>query len=147
VVTIKLILNDCTTNEIIDYLLTQEGIIDVKRKEIDYVHELEIKHNDKITPSIVLKFVNLFQNNTYSILLEFDKETKENVNKFSYVVDDLCCDYCYMNLVEELFENKYIKSVKSNYNITTPAVNIEFIIEYNHEYSKEDIIKFIEERK
>ena len=102
---------------------------------------------DKITPSIILKFVNLFQNNTYSILLEFDKETKENVNKFSYVVDDLCCEYCYMNLVEELFENKYIKSVKSNYNITTPAVNIEFIIEYNHEYSKEDIIKFIEERK
>ena len=58
-------------------------------------------------------------------------QEEKNLLKFKtlkYTIDDMCCDYCYRGLVMDLFENKKIKSVKSNYNYKMLAFNIEFII-------------------
>ena len=58
----------------------------------------------------------------------------------------MCCDYCYRNLVMDLFENERIKSVKSNYDYNKPAFNIEFEIKYDEKYSEKELIEYIKEK-
>lgn len=58
----------------------------------------------------------------------------------------MCCKYCYMGLVVNLFENDRIKSIKSNFDFAKPVFNIEFIIEYDEEYKDEDIVIYIKEK-
>lgn len=142
----KLVSDDFINKEIKEYLLTQEGIIDVELNENHNLTTLDIKYNENITPNIILKYIELFQNRQYSILFEFDKNTKGNFNILEYVIDDMCCDYCYRRLVTDLFENEHIKSVKSNFNYQMPAYNIKFIIEYDNDYTEEELIKYIKEK-
>ena len=42
-----------------------------------------------------------------------------------------------------LFENKKVKSVKSNFDHTMPAFNIEFVIEYDETYTEKNLINYI----
>ena len=142
----KLILDDNITKELTEYLLTLEGIISVNPSEKNNLTVLDIKHNEKTTPDIIMKYIELFQKNKYSILFEFDKETVGNYKVLKYTVDDMCCDYCYRGLVMDLYENKNIKSVKSNYEYNRPAYNIEFTIEYDDNYKEDELIKYIKEK-
>ena len=137
---------DGTTNpELKDFLLSQEGIINVEIDYDDHFTKLNISFNEKTSPSIIMKFIDLFEKNNYSSLVEFDKEYKGQTKILKYVVDDMCCEYCYMGLVMDLFENDKIKSVKSNFDFKMPAFNIEFTIEYDEKYKEEDLIKYIKE--
>ena len=142
----KLVSDDYINKEIKEYLLTQDGIIDVELNEDHNLTILDIKYNENINHNIILKYIELFQNRQYSILFEFDKNTKGNFNVLEYVIDDMCCDYCYRRLVTDLFENEHIKSVKSNFNYQMPAYNIKFIIEYDNDYTEEELIKYIKEK-
>lgn len=143
----KVLLDTNIKKEIIEYLLTQEGIEEVKINEIDLFEELEIKYNDKITPIIIMKYIDLFQNNKFSTMISFDKEIEKEHKTLKYVVDDMCCEYCYMGLVRELFDNKNVYAIKSNFDMKYPLYNVEFEIKYDINYLEEDLIKFIEENK
>ena len=142
----KLFLDDSISEELKEYLLTQEGIIDVSSSDNNNLTILDIKHNEKITPNIIMKYIELFQKNKYSILFEFDKETSGNYKTIKYTIEDMCCDYCYRGLVMDLFENDSVKSVKSNYNYNKPAYNIEFIIEYDEKYKEKELIDYIKDK-
>ncbi len=141
----KLILDDLINEELKDYLLTQIGITDVEFNKENRLTTLDIKYNEKTTPWIIMKYIELFQKNEYSILFGFDKSTIGDFKVLKYTIDDMCCDYCYRKLVMDLFENENIKSVKSNFDFNIPAFNIEFIIEYDEKYKEEDLIKYIKE--
>ena len=132
--------------EIKDFLLTQEGITNVEIDYDDYFIKLDIKFNEKTNPNIVMKYIELFEKYKYSNLLEFNKEYQGKTKILKYIVDDMCCEYCYMGLVMDLFENDKIKSVKSNFDFKMPAFNIEFTIEYDEGYKKEELIKYIKEK-
>lgn len=144
----ELTLNDYISDELKDYLLMQNGIIDVVITRINdkYLTKLNIKYNNKTTPEIIMKFIELFQNNKYSILFDFDKGTIGNYKKLQYTIGDMCCHYCYEGLVMDLFENNKIKSVKSNFEFKMPALNIEFIIEYSEDFSEQELIEYINEK-
>ena len=144
----KLTLNDYISDELKDYLLMQNGIIDVviTRTNDKYLTKLNIKYNNKTTPEIIMKYIELFQNNKYSILFDFDKGTIGNYRKLQYTIGDMCCHYCYEGLVMDLFENNKKESVKSNFEFKKPAFNIEFIIEYSEDYSEQELIKYINEK-
>ncbi len=138
---------DCTINpELKDFLLSQQGITDVEINNEDYFIKLNIKFNEKTTPNIVMKYIELFEEHKYSNLVEFDKEYKGKIKKLKYIIDDMCCEYCYMGLVMDLFENDRIKSVRSNFDFRASAFNIEFIIEYDETYKEEELIKYIKEK-
>ena len=140
----KLILDDYNiTDELKEFLLTQEGITSVEFQDKDYLTILNIEHNEKTTPAIIMKYIEIFQDNKYSILFEFDKGTAGNFKKLKYTIDDMCCEYCYRGLVMDLFENENIKSVKSNFDYDKPAFNIEFTIEFDDKYKKEELIEYI----
>lgn len=143
----KVILDDNISNELKEFLLTQEGILEVKINEKELNMEVEVIHNEKTTPIIIMKYIELFQNNNFSSMMAFDKEIKNNKKELKYIVEDICCEYCYMGLIKEMFNNNKIYSVKTNFDVYNPAINIEFNIEYSDKLSKEEVIKFIEENK
>lgn len=142
----RVVLDDAISKELQDYLLTQEGITDVEFDSKDFLTILNIKHDNETTPEIVMKYIELFQDNKYSILSEFDKESISDFKVLKYTIEDMCCEYCYKGLVMDLFENKKIKSVKSNFDYRAPAFNIEFIIEYDKDYKEEELIEYINEK-
>ena len=141
----KLLLDDFVNEELKEYLLTQDGIDRVIIDEEKYLTVLNIEHNKKTTPEIIMKYIELFQKNEYSILFEFDKGTTGDFKVLKYIIDDMCCEYCYRGLVMDLFENKKIKSVKSNFN-NSAVFDIKFIIEYDKEYKEEELIKYIKDK-
>ena len=141
-----LVLDDLISLELKEYLLTQDGINDVECNDNSFLTEVKIDYNELITPEIIFKYIKLFQNKKYSILVEFDKGIKGKFNTLKYIVDDMCCEYCYKGFVEDLFENENIKSIKSNFDFNKPAFNIEFIIEYNNNYSEKKLNTYIEDK-
>ena len=138
----KLLLDDVLNNEIKDYLLSQDGINEVEIKNIDFRSEINIKYNNKISPLIIMKYIDLFEQNKYSTLLEFNKELNIKTKTLKYIVDDICCEYCYKELVMALFENKFINSVKSNFDFHKSAFDVELIIEYSN-YTEEELREYI----
>ena len=139
----KLILDDLINKELEDYLLSQEGIINVDLNNNSFLTEINIKFNNKTNPIIIMKYIELFQKYKYSVILEIDKGYIGDFKTLKYVVKDMCCDYCYKGLVKKLFDNESIKSVKSNFDFHKPAFNIEFIIEYFKNYDENELIKYI----
>lgn len=142
----KLILDDIVNEELKKYLLMQDGIDDVAFDNENFLAKLNIEYNKKTTPEIIMKYIELFQKNKYSILFEFDKGTIGDFRLLKYTIDDMCCEYCYKGLVMDLFENEKIKSVKSNFDFNKPAFDIEFLIEYSEDYSEQELIQYIKEK-
>ena len=132
--------------ELREFLLSQEGITDVEIDYDNYFIKLNIKLNEKTTPNIVMKYIELFEKSKYSNLVEFNKNFNNKSKTLKYVIDDMCCEFCYKDLVMELFKNDKIKSVKSNYDFNKSAYNIEFIIEYDEDYNETELIKYIKEK-
>lgn len=141
----KVLLDDYINKELIEYLLTQEGILEVKLNEIDMFMEVAVKHNEKITASVIMKYIELFQDNKFSTMIAFNKENNTNLRKLKYNAGDICCEYCYMGFVKEMFNKKEIVSLKSNYNLYDALYNIEFEIEYDENYNEEELLKYIKE--
>lgn len=137
----KIILDNISSNELKRYLLTQDGINNVEISD----NEIDITFDERTVPETIIRYINLFENNKWSELIGFDKTTPKSFKTLKYVIADMCCEYCYKHLVQELFMNENIKSVKSNFKFSKPAFNIEFIIEYNENYSEIDLIKYIKE--
>ena len=142
----KLVMHDNVSVELEEYLLTQDGITKADVNFDGYYVKLDIEYNEKVTPIIIMKYIDLFCENSYSCLFEFDKESKGKFKVLNYTVKNMCCEYCYMGFVMDLFENNKIKSVKSNFDFNKPAFNIEFLIEYNENYSEQELIKYIKEK-
>lgn len=142
----KITIDGLVNSELKDFLLSQEGIIEVVINSVDYFSVFNIKFNKKTTPIIIMKYIELFENYKYSTLVEFDKEYKGGTKKLQYIVDDMCCEFCYKGFVMDLFENDKIKSVKSNFDFIKPAFDVEFFIEYDENYDEKDLIKYIKEK-
>lgn len=132
-------------SELKEFLLSQDGITDVDINYDDKFINVNIKFNKKLNPLIIMKYIELFEDNKYPNLVEFNKEYEGKTKKLKYIVDDMCCSYCYEKLAMDLFENDKIQAVKSNFNFKNPAFNIEFLIEYSEDYNEEDLIKYIKD--
>lgn len=142
----KIILDDFVNDELKKYLMTQDGIKNIDLIAKNCISEINIKFDKRITPKIIKKYMYLFQKNEIPIMLEFDKCTKENYKVLKYIVNDMCCEYCYKSLVEDLFDNEFIISVKSNFDFHKPAFNIEFLIKYSNNYDENKLIQYIKEK-
>lgn len=137
-----LLLDDIINDEIKEYLLTQVGINNVKLKKENFKTEINIAYDSNISPLIIMKYIDLFTQSNIPLLLEFNKGLKTKNKKLKYIVNDICCEYCYKSLIKNLFENEFINSVKSNFDTYCSAFNIELEIEYTH-YTKNELIEMI----
>lgn len=138
----KIVLDVFKDLELKEFLLTQDGIKSVDINNKDFVIELVIDYDEDITPFIIYKFIKLFNNSDVSCLIFFDKNYNYDIRVLKYAVGDMCCEYCYKGLIEELFMNDNVKSVNSNFDFNN-MYNIELVIEYNKDYSESELIEFI----
>lgn len=132
--------------ELKEFLLTQEGIIDVDINYDEDLIRINVEYNEKINPTIIMKYIELFENYKFSYLVEFNKNYQERLTTLKYTIVDMCCEFCYMDLIMELFLNKKINAVKSNFDNNNLAFNVEFIIEYCEDYNEEELIRYINEK-
>lgn len=138
----KIIYNDCLKKELRDFLLSQEGINDVKITEENKMDCINI--SGELASSIVVKLIDLFQENKYSTMFAFDKGKNKNAKKLIYNAKDICCEYCHMHFIRELFDNDNIISVESNFSFDKPAFNIEYIIYYSDTTKEKEVFDYIE---
>lgn len=139
----KLVLDDILKEEIKNYLMSQIGIKEVSLVVKDFISELNIKFDEMTMPETIIKYIYLFQDTKCSTLLNFDKCFEGEMKRLIYVDDDICCEYCYKILVQNLFENKFVKSVKSNFDFNKSVFNGNFIIEYTEDYDESQLIEYI----
>jgi len=143
---VRIIFDDMFDENLKEYLMTQDGIESIDLKVKDFMCEMNIEFNHKITPRIIMYYISLFHKSQIPVMLGFDKGMKENCKVLKYKVNDMCCEYCYKSLVEDLFNNEFVNSVKSNFFFHNPAFDIEFLIEYSDSYDKNKLIKYIKEK-
>ena len=142
----KIFLDNIFDSEIKEYLLSQNGIENVKIINKEFISEIDITNNKELTPIMILKYIELYQNEQIPMMIGFNKSVNFTIKEMKYIVDDICCEYCYKGLVTELFKNEKIKSVASNFDYHKPAFNIEFLIEYNENYDEQYLIKYINDK-
>lgn len=138
----KLVLDLYNDLELKEYLLGQDGINNIDIINNKHFNEVVIDYDKEVTTFIIYKYIELFCSENGVPLISFDKNSNYDVKKLEYVVEDMCCEYCYKDLVENLFLNDNIKSVKSNFDYKN-LHNVKFIIEYNKDYNKEELIGLI----
>ncbi len=139
-------INNTVQPELKEFLLTQEGITDVDINYDNEFVELNIMFNEETNPIIIMKYIELFEEYKHSSLIEFNKGYDGKLKTLKYNIDNMCCEYCYMGLVRDLFENEKIKSVKSNFDVDIAAPEVELLIEYSDDYDEQELIEYIKEK-
>ena len=128
-------------NEIKDYLMQLDGINDVDVDlEKDIIHLLY--DSFVISINVILKEIKLFLNiyNTSSVI-EFDKHYDNGVNEYVININDLCCEYCLMGIIEELVMVNGIVSANSDYDNINKE-NVKVLLCYDKDIiSKEELIR------
>ena len=138
----KLIFSAILNPELKEYLLTQNGVVSVDFTLNDLMTEANIEFSEGTNPIIIMKHIELFQKYKYPCLFEFDKGNKGNFKTLKYVVDEICCEYCFHGLIMDLFENEKIKSVTSNFDLAKRTINTEIIVEYK-DYNEQEVVDLI----
>lgn len=103
-------------NELDDYLLSLNGI-----KEVTITNEnlvsVDVKYDEKlITEDIVkleiLAFIHALKWPSY---YEFDRHFNGKTKLYMIERDSICCEFCYAEVLEQLYDIKEIKKVESNF--------------------------------
>ena len=138
----KLVLDVFKDLELKEFLLTQDGIKSVDIINNKHFSEVVIDYDEKINDFIVYHYIKLYFDDVSDGFILFAKNVKFDTNTLNYNIEHLCCEFCYKELIEELFKNNNVKSVNSNFD-NNNFRNIELVIEYNKDYDEEELIGFI----
>lgn len=135
--------------ELKDYLMSLNGILDVKIQKEEQL-DVYLKYNsDLISPKIIKMEILLFLNLTKTpCMLAFDKYPKFKTSHYIITKDSFCCEYCFKGAIEELFEMDGIEKVQSNFDedylLNKSEEKITIKIEYNPELINKEQMKQIE---
>ena len=136
------------SSELEIYLLNLSGVIDVEisTPEPYFIH---IKYDStKIGINVLRMEIILFlDKEKVPFLRSFDKHAKNKVKKFDIVVADLCCEYCFMGMIDDLFLLEGILKASSNFfqdELYLNTRNVVITVYYNPELIKKEEIKKIE---
>lgn len=103
--------------ELKEYLMSLNGILDVRIKDDEQL-EVYLKYDSNlITPKIIKMEILLFLNIAkIPSILSFDKYPKFKTSNYTIIRDDLCCEFCFKGAIDDLFEIEGIEKVESNFN-------------------------------
>ena len=137
--------------ELRKYLMSLKGILDVKVEDDDLL-VIYLKYDcNVITPKMIKNEILLFLDiMKVPSIYSFDKCFKVKTSIYTIIRDDLCCEWCFKEAIEDLFDIDGIEKVESNFNddyLTKSYDKREKIIikvNYNPELISEDAMKQIE---
>ncbi len=140
---IKFIIDQWLKKDIEEYLLSLKGILDAN---VNFEsNEIDIQYDEKIINSYMIKEeINLFLNRQYPSIIKFDKYYKDT--KKLNVTSDICCENCYLNFIDELYDIDGISKVSSDFEFSSGKHwDTNFIIEYDEKkVDEKKIISIIE---
>ena len=137
--------------ELREYLMSLKGILDVKIENDDLL-AIYLRYDcNVITPKMIKNEILLFLDiMKFPSMFSFDKCFKEKTSIYTIIRDDLCCEWCFKEAIEDLFDIDGIEKVESNFNddyLTKSYDKREKIIirvNYNPALVSEDEMKRIE---
>lgn len=125
-----------------EYISLQKGVIETKINEVK--EEIYIKYNTALTSINILKLEILLFMNIRQIpsIIAFNKHPKNKMNITTITIEDICCEYCFKSIIEELLIIDGIESASSEFsNDYNKLKNVIINIEYdNNLITKEKII-------
>jgi copper chaperone CopZ len=130
--------------ELEGYLLTVKGIKEAKVTNEKMV-EIYVKYDPKETNTTIIKteiYIFLDIANTPN-MYSFDKHEK-NMKKCEVSKTSVCCEYCYMGFIEDLYDMEGITKAESNFtDFFVNQVNpVTIKVEYNPELlTEEEVIE------
>ena len=103
--------------ELKEYLISLNGILDVKIKNDEQLN-VYLKYNSNlITPKIIKMEILLFLDiMRIPSTLSFDKYSKFKTANYTIIRDDICCEYCLKGAIDDLFEIEGIEKAERNFN-------------------------------
>lgn len=135
---------ECIDKNIIEYLLSLEGIIEVKINNLE--NELYIKYNQNTISLKLIKLeILLFLGTKIPDIIEFDKYSKAILTKTNIIIKDLCCEYCLKSMIEELLLIKGIEKVSTNFDSFNKK-DVILNIKYDKELISKEDIKILEDK-
>ena len=141
---LTLVFNFWNHKELKDYLLSLKGVNVVSiNDEEDLVIDFEYDEKE-ISPKILRYEVLAFMEVSYPSLVSFNLH-EANTKKYKIVVKDVCCEYCFMDMIDELFATKGIISANSDYDVIKYHYNVNLYIEYDPMFITGDDLKRMEE--
>ena len=129
---------DSFNEEFADYLKSREGVFDASIDRGNY--EVYVEYDSDIMDLSILKLeiINYTKLMKLPSIWGFNKY-KDNSKEHIFKLDDICCEYCLANLIEDLLDNKGVISATHNYDINKRGVDIT--ITYDPSLITEDDLK------
>lgn len=136
---LRLIFDEVIHNDIKEYLLglgcIEKVNINVSEKDggiFDFDYD-----ESMIKPQHILKEMELYLNKRPLTLIGFDKYY-DSCKKITYKNPNLCCEFCYLNLVNELFNND---------NVSSFMYLTDNIFNYSYKEYKEFLISYLSDKE
>lgn len=107
-------IDDYIVKEIVNYLFTINDIINVEINNKENIITITYQGN-KLNSYILKKEIMLFLNIQKPTIMSFDKHSEKETKSRIIIINDLCCEYCLMNMIEELLDKKGIEKVFSDF--------------------------------
>ena len=140
---ITFVIDEWLKKDLKEYLLSLKGVLDVN---IDFENnKIDIQYDERIINNYMIKGeINLFLNRQYPSIIRFDKYG--NNTKQLDITSDICCENCYLNLIDKLYDIDGISKVSSDFEFGSGTHwDTNFSIVYDEKkIDKKKIISIIE---
>lgn len=135
--TLKIDYSDFFNKDFINYLSTIDGIKLVKMDNMN--DEIYIEYDPSIISLKLLKMEILLYLDIVKIpsIIAFNKHDVGNLNKYTMIIKNLCCEYCLKGMIEELLETNGISSAYTDFNYIDKN-NVNIFITYDTKILKLD---------
>ncbi len=130
--------------DIDEYLSTLDGVEEVKI-DVD-AGSIYVKYDSLKISAVVIKYEILFCIDELRIplLIGFDKHGKE-VEHYTMNVEDICCEFCFKGLIDDLFTMSGINSATSDFDFHN-MFNVHINITYDKSVIKQEKILELEQQ-
>ena len=137
---LNIIIDNFGHKELKEYLMSLNGIFDVKITNDEYL-DIYLKYDSSLITLNIIKmeifnFLDIMKNPS---MIAFNKYSK--CKKLNYIIirDKICCEYCFKGAIDDLFNIEGIEEVNSNY--LEKKENIIIDIKYNPNIISEEEIR------
>ena len=127
---LNIIIDNFGHNELKEYLMSLNGIFDVKITNDEYL-DIYLKYDSSLITLNIIKmeifnFLDIMKNPS---MIAFNKYSKYKTLDYTIIRDKICCEYCFKGAIDDLFNIAGIEEVNSNY--LEKKENIIIDIKYN----------------
>jgi len=106
----------CGSDELKEYLMSLNGVLDVVIKSKEQL-EIYIKYNSNLITQKIIKFEILLFLDILKVpsILAFDKHSIVKISEYKIIRNNICCEYCLKGAIDDLFEIEGVEKVESNF--------------------------------